>query len=60
MGSRRRKLSLNRETLRALTGERLAEVAAGLRDGTLIGCSAGCSNATCYGTSCFIACGALR
>jgi len=52
-----RKLSLNHETLRTLSGENLMEVNGG-RDSTLINCSAQCTAETCV--SCAIYCGPLR
>ena len=54
-----RKLSLNRETLRTLSGEKLTEVVGGdIIRSSLIGCSAACSQGTC--SSCVIYCGPLR
>ena len=54
-----RKLSLNHETLRTLSAENLTEVAGGdIVHGTLLNCSAACSNNTCV--SCVIYCGELH
>ncbi len=65
MSANKRKLSLNRETLRTLSSERLEEVAGGDRSigSASLGCTAsyvGCPSAvSCIAASCYIACGPL-